>query len=178
MVTKLITNGRSSALGMWSSDHAIRFASTRQGGRLNKMLRRCGGTKRNSGPSARSPLTMRAPSGKASFCPSPVAVTLTPSILASCGPMNCALSSGSLVKSPVASTMPPRARKWRAPSAVSQSIATTRPFSETSAVARAPHTIVTPARRAALARLVMKESELGSTLCMRGLLCGGSGIGP
>jgi len=63
---------------------------------------------RNSGPSARSPLMMRAPSATMTFCPSPVAVTLTPSNLASCGPMNCAFSSGSLVKSPAASTTPPR----------------------------------------------------------------------
>jgi len=84
----------------------------------------------------------------------------------------------SLVKSPLANTMPPRACKRRGPSAVSQSIATTRSFSDTSAVARVPYMIVTPARRAAFARWVMKAREFGKTLCMRGLLCGGSGIGP
>ena len=38
VVTKLITNGRSNALGMWSSDHAIRLASAGQGGRLSRKL--------------------------------------------------------------------------------------------------------------------------------------------
>jgi hypothetical protein len=39
VVTKLITNGRSDSLGMCSSDQAIRFAKTRQGGNMSSTLR-------------------------------------------------------------------------------------------------------------------------------------------
>ena len=78
VVTKLITNGRRSACGMWSSDQAMKLPSKGQGGSRRTRLSRCGGTKRISGPSARSPLTMRAPSSSAIAWPSPVAVGLTP----------------------------------------------------------------------------------------------------
>ncbi len=87
-------------------------------------------------------------------------------------------SSGSLVKSPLASTTPPRAEKRRLPLGVSQSMPSTRPASLESATARVEQMMSTPARRAARPRWAMNERELGSTLCMRGFLCGGSGIGP
>ena len=51
-------------------------------------------------------------------------------------------------------------------------------FAHVSEVARTEVRITTPARRAARSRWVMKEREFGSTLCMRGFVCGGSGIGP
>ena len=178
VVTKLMMKGRSTACGMWSSDQAMKLASHGHGGSINSKFCRCGGTKRSSGPSARSPLRMRAPSATASFWPSPVAVGLTPEAFASCAPMYCAFSSGSLVKSPAASTTPPRAANICRPRGVSQSTAVTRPPSVMSARARACVTTATPARRAALSRWRMKARELGSTLCMRGFRCGGSGIGP
>jgi hypothetical protein len=94
--------GRSSAFGMWSSDHAMKLANIgnignianignigdigKFGKRCNR-LNVCGWMKRSSGPSARSPLSTRAPSAMASFCPSPVAVMLTPSTRASRGPI-------------------------------------------------------------------------------------------
>ena len=117
VVTKLMTNGRRTAAGMCSSDHAMKLASAGHGGRSSSGLRFCGATNRSSGPSARSPLTTRAPTATASFWPSPVAVTLTPSISASRGPMKRPLSSGSEVKSPLARITPPRRESRAGPRA-------------------------------------------------------------
>ena len=64
------------------------------------------------------------------------------------------------------------------PAARSHATPTTRPSWERSATTRADVRITTPARRAARSSRVMNAREFGSTLCMRGLVCGGSGIGP
>jgi hypothetical protein len=93
------------------------------GGSRRASVSFCGAMKRSSGPSARSPFRIFAPSASAILWPSPVAVRFTPSTLASCGPMKRALSSGLFVKSPVARTTPPRAVKVF-PSAVSTPLTT------------------------------------------------------
>ena len=91
----------------------MKAASAGHGGSLRASVSFAGAMKRSSGPSARSPFRMRAPSASAMRWPSPVAVTFTPSTFASCGPMKRAFSSGLLVKSPVARTTPLRAVKIR-----------------------------------------------------------------
>ena len=80
-------NGRSNACGTCPMAHSMVRAKAGQGGSRRTSVVRAGGMKRISGPRARSPLTMRAPSGSASFWPSPVAVALTPSTFACCAPM-------------------------------------------------------------------------------------------
>src|SRR5665213_1060393 len=130
------------------------------------------------GPEREIAVGMRAPSLTASFCPSPVAVGLTPEALASCAPIYFPLSSGSFVKSPLVNTTAPRALNTRRPCGVEQATAVTRPSSVINSSARAAVTMVTSALRAARSRWRMKEREFGSTLCMRGFVCGGSGIGP
>ena len=83
------------------------------------------------------------------------------------------------MKSPLASTTPPRATKRRLPlRRLAIDADDAAGVAASSATARVEQTMSTPARRAARPRWTMNERELGSTLCMRGFLCGGSGIGP
>jgi len=65
VVTKLMTDGRWRCGGRWSSDHAMKLASARQGGSRRTSVSCFGGTKRISGPSAQ--INRSEPSHKTVF---------------------------------------------------------------------------------------------------------------
>ena len=87
VVTNIIRNGRSSQAGMYRIDSFTNLATGFAGGKASIRVLRGGGSKRISGPSITSPLTIRAPASRSILWPSPVLVGLTPSTSANSGPM-------------------------------------------------------------------------------------------
>ncbi len=144
----------------WKAKRAS-FTNQGQSGRRVAQLALGGFAKRNSGPQTTSPFRTLAPSRVAARCPSPVARGLMAAALARGRPTKRSFRARLPLKSPVARITPLRARICSfAPSPSVTGIAgsaplralapTTRPFSKTRSVKRAPVTIRTSHLRKAL----------------------------